>query len=264
MRIVRVHEHVGAGLQLVPNAARGLELVGAGACAGDEFAIEAVPLEQLDRLPHGGRGALDRGLALGEARHMLRGAVIGLQAAEAQARGVRDQPRQVARRLARRHAAAFHPHLDLHQRPERDAEVARHRAGGGDRLRRVEAERHRGVARERREAAQLVRADDLVADEHVPHAAVHQRLGLADLLAALPDRAERDLLQRDRRALVRLGVRAQAHAGPRREIRQLPQVVLERFELDDQRGRVDLVDRRADAGGGNRHCEVANGATVRR
>ena len=54
----------------------------------------------------------------------------------------------------------------------------------------------------------FVRADHFVRDQHVGHAAFDQRFGLAHLLAAHADRAERHLAQRDLRALVALGVRA--------------------------------------------------------
>jgi hypothetical protein len=47
-------------------------------------------------------------------------------------------------------------------------------------------------------------------------------------------------------ALVRLGVGPQANARRTRERRHVTEVVLERIEVDDQGGRVDVVDRRAD------------------
>ena len=96
-------------------------------------------------------------------------------------------------------------------------------------------------------------ADDFVADQHVAHAAADQRFGLADLLAALAHGAGRDLHQRDRRALVRLRMRTQAHAGGPRELGHPLHVALQRVEIDDQRRRVDVVDRRADAGGNDVH-----------
>ena len=52
--------------------------------------------------------------------------------------------------------------------------------------------------------------------EDVPDAPVHHGLGLAHLLAARPDRAPRDLVEGDHRALVRLGVAAEAHGRPPR------------------------------------------------
>ena len=73
----------------------------------------------------------------------------------------------------------------------------------------------RGV-RQRHQPAQFLPADDLVGDEHVAHAAIDHRLGLADLLHADADRAQLDLLQRDDRAFVRLGVRPQPHPAARR------------------------------------------------
>ena len=125
------------------------------------------------------------------------------------------------------------------------------RLDGGPRCRidlrmRIEAQADRGFVRERCEPAQLACAHDLVAHQHVAHASAHERLGLADLLAALADGTRGDLQQRDVGALVRLGVGPQPDARRARERGHVPQVVLERVEVDDQCGRVDVVDRRAD------------------
>jgi hypothetical protein len=103
----------------------------------------------------------------------------------------------------------------------------------------------------------LLLPEDLVADEHVAHAAGDQHLGLADLLHALADRAMRDLLQRDRRRFVRLGMRAHAHTRLFRELRHLGEVALEGVEVDDEGRRVDLVDGRADVCGRKLHVVSA-------
>ena len=120
----------------------------------------------------------------------------------------------------------------------------------------VEAQRDRGILCQRREAAQLALADDLVAHQHVLHAAAHQRLGLADLLHALPDRALRDLPERNGCALMRLGVRSHADAGRPRELRHLGDVAVERIEVDDERRRFDVVDGSTDLGGRRVHGAI--------
>ena len=61
-----------------------------------------------------------------------------------------------------------------------------------------------------REPRDFRRRDDFVGDEHVAYAGIDERDRLVGLLAADADRAPLDLRARDRRALVRLRVRAQA------------------------------------------------------
>src|SRR5579863_9021675 len=97
-------------------------------------------------------------------------------------------------------------------------------------------------------SAQLLAADDFVGDENVLDPAIDHRLGFADLLAAHADRAQLHLLERDHGTFVCLGVRAQSHraAGA---LRQPLEIALEGVEIDDQRRRVDLVERHADLGG---------------
>ena len=172
--------------------------------------------------------------------------MIRLQAAKAQSRGIGDAAREIGRGLTGLDAAALHADLDLDEAADFDTELGRRARRGVDLLGRVETQRYSRIGRERRQAAQLLRIHHLVADQHVADAAAHQRLGLADFLAALADGAGGDLLSRDRRALVRLRVRAQAHAGRLGERPPSLQVVLEGVEVDDQRRRVDLVDRRTD------------------
>ena len=103
--------------------------------------------------------------------------------------------------------------------------------------------------RQRHQPPQFLPADDFVGDEHVRDPAIDHRLGLADLLHAHADRAELDLLQRDDRAFVGLGVRPQPDAGAGDALGQAAQIALERVEIDDQRRGVDLVERHADLGG---------------
>ena len=123
-------------------------------------------------------------------------------------------------RRRRRRSAACRPRSRPARRARRPPRVAARDAAATCSAC-VEAQRDGGLVRERREPAQLLRADHLVAHEHVLHAAAHQRLGFADLLAALADRAGGDLQPRDRRALVRLRVRPQANAALGGERRHL-------------------------------------------
>ena len=103
-------------------------------------------------------------------------------------------------------------------------------------------------ARQRAKARQLRRADDLVADQDVGDAAPGERLGLRHLLYAVADRATRHLQPGDDRRFVRLRVRPQLHPGRRQQLRHVVEVGLERVQIDQQRGRVDLVLAHAGSG----------------
>ncbi len=98
------------------------------------------------------------------------------------------------------------------------------------------------------EPPQFLAPDDLVRDEHVRDPALDHRLGLADLLHAHADGAERDLLQRDDRAFVGLGMRPRPDTGAGDALGQAAQIALERVEIDDEGGGVDLVEGHADLG----------------
>ncbi len=99
-----------------------------------------------------------------------------------------------------------------------------------------------------RHAQQLVRRDDLVADEEVAHAARGQRLGFGGFLHAGAGGAGALQQQGDFGALVHLGVRPPAHLVLARKAGHALDVALHRVEVDDQRGRVDRVDALAQAG----------------
>ena len=117
----------------------------------------------------------------------------------------------------------------------------------------VDEHADRRLLRERREARELGGADDLVGDEHVADARGDERLRLADFLAADAGGPALDLQLGDRGALVRLRVRAQRDARAVRRVRHQVEVALEGVEVDDERGRVDVVDGVADAGGDSLH-----------
>ena len=179
--------------------------------------FDAVGLEQLD-------GGLDLPNRLGDrAAPLLRRAqvlgraVIGVQPGEAQVGAARRCAcARRKRRLARRDAAAAGADVDLHVHVQLDARSAAPPAADRAMLSEiVDAHADARLARELGQARELGRADHLVGDQHVAHAAAHHRLGLADLLAAHADRAARDLRQRDLRALVGLGVRPHAHRACR-------------------------------------------------
>ena len=96
------------------------------------------------------------------------------------------------------------------------------------------------LLRQRRQPLQLAGPDHLVADQHVRHAAVHHRLGLADLLAAHPDGPQGHLPPGDYGALVRFGVRAQSHRRARYGTGQVLQIAFKGIEVDQQGRGVDL------------------------
>jgi len=83
-----------------------------------------------------------------------------------------------------------------------------------------------------RESGQLRHADDLVGHENVPDSAGNHHFGFADLLAADPDGASCQLLLRDQRGLVGLGVRPDAHTGPGAELGHSPNVRCQGVQID--------------------------------
>jgi hypothetical protein len=119
-------------------------------------------------------------------------------------RRLRYLPCERERRLALLHAAAVAAHVDLDIDRQGDPASPRRRVERADLARIVGADANPGDMRERDEAPQFLAADHLVGDEHVRDAALDHRLGLADLLNAHADGAERDLLQGDDRTFVRL------------------------------------------------------------
>ncbi|MNS86188.1 hypothetical protein D3C72_1200840 [compost metagenome] len=96
----------------------------------------------------------------------------------------------------------------------------------------------------------LGRRRNLVTDMDVGHAGRHEGHGLADLLAADAHCAARDLRQRNLGALVRLGVRAQFHAGAVGGVLHARHVAREGGEVKDQGRCVDGIDGLAGDGGG--------------
>ena len=131
--------------------------------AADDLAGETVCLQGVERLADGIDRGCDRLGALLVCRHVLRAAVIGLQPAEFEIRRVGDTAGEYGRILSRRNAAALHADLDLDEAAELYIEVLCHPGGCIDLLGRVEAERDRGITRERGKSAQLTIADDLIA-----------------------------------------------------------------------------------------------------
>ena len=196
----------------------------------------------------GGLG--DRPAALLPAAQMLGRAVIGLQPGKFEMRRLGDVAGEAQRRLARLDPAAVAAHVDLDIDRQGDAGLAGSRLQRGDLPRIVGADPDPRQMGEGGQPAQFLPADDLVGDEHVPDAALDHRLGLADLLNAHADRAERDLLQGDDRAFVGLGVRPHPDTAAGDPLRQAAQIALEGVEIDDQRRGVDLVEGHADLGRG--------------
>ncbi len=104
------------------------------------------------------------------------------------------------------------------------------------------------MAGKRRDSVELRRSDHFVADQDVADAAIDHDLGLGYLLTANADGAGGDLHIGDRGALVGLGVRPQPKPGSRDALLHAADVALERIELDQQRGRIDLGDVRTNSG----------------
>ena len=184
--------------------------------------------------------------ALAGLAHVLRRAVVGLQAAEAQMARACHTLGDAHGGRTRRHPAAPAADVDLDQHVDSDARLRRGRLDLGDVVDVVRADADLGLAGQRRQPLELGGAGDLVGDEHVANAAGDHHLGLRHLLAAHPDGAERHLPRGNVGRLVRLGMRPQANAGTLGEVRHALEIALERVEIDQQRRRVDRGQRRAD------------------
>src|SRR5581483_4393502 len=243
---------VRAGLDLGHPVARPGDLVRTGAGGRADAHLEP--------------GALDRFAAVAQARHRLEAlrppllgrvhvlevALVALQPLEPQAGQPRDPLGQRRGRRAGRDAAAVlaDVHLDDH------AQAQAGRLGGGGELlgvrRVVDDHHHLGVPRQADQADDLRRADHLARDQDAVDPALDHRLGLGELRAADADRAGVELLARDERRLVRLGVRAHRLAAPPAPLGHPRDVPLEPDDVDDQRRRVELLQRPADRDQGHR------------
>ena len=177
---------------------------------------------------------------------MLGSALVGLQSRKAQMRAFADRLCEFHRGLARLDSATVRADVDLHEHVERHPELSRSRIERSHVGRIIRANGDTGLGRERGESLCLECPDELVRDENVPHAAFDHRFGLAHLLATHAYRAERDLAQRDLRALVTLRVRAHGDLVAAQRFAQAFQIAVERIELEDQGRRVDFRERHPD------------------
>ena len=185
------------------------------------------------------------GFALRRAAQMLGRTVIGLQAGEAQAafgRRMRDDMLGENAGRRRRNAAAAVADVDFDEHVDRRLRVAHGRGQAFNAFGRVDGDREAHLPRQRRDASEFCRGDDFVGDVEVGDARLGERFGLARLLHAHAHRARRHLQARDRRALVHLRVRAQAHAVRAREGGHRREIALHRVEVDHQRRRIDRGD----------------------
>ena len=248
--VIDVHEAVAAGLDLVVDARRGFEFVGAGAGAADDGAGDALLAQEVHRAAGGFDGAVDGGAAFFEGAAVLGAAVVGLDAAEGEVWGGGDHLGEGGGFGAGGDAGAVHADVDFDEDGEVDGVVAGGGFDGGDVFGAVSAQRDGGDAGECGDAVEFVGADDFVADKDVFNAAPGQGFGLGDLLHALADGAAGDLLVGDDGGFVGLGVGAELDIGAGEAGGHGVEIELEGVEIDQEGGGVDLVLAHADAGGG--------------
>ena len=175
-RVVRVHENVGADLQLGIDAAGRFESEGAGPRAADDGTVETRVLERGHRFARERDSARDARTPFVGGALMLRPPLIGLQAAEAQPAAGGDPLRQSRDSRTGRDAAAVHADIDLDERRQAQACILRSRFESRDAGLGVDADRRRADAAERGETGELAGAGDLVANENVPYPAPGQNL----------------------------------------------------------------------------------------
>jgi hypothetical protein len=170
---------------------------------------------------------------------MLGRPVIALQAGEAQRRAGRHVACQGRRCLAGSGPATARTDVYF------DIDVQGHRLclrrGRQclDLLRMIDQHADARAAGQGHQAAQLGVTYDLVGDQHILHAGIHENGCLADLLAAKAHRTQRDLAPRDLGAFVTLGMRTQAHTRAPQCAGHAVKVALEGVEVEHQCGRVD-------------------------
>ena len=246
--VIGVHEDVGAGLDFVPDAGLRLQLVRAGAGTADDLAVQPGMGETLDGVARGEPRSLDRLAPLVDGAHMLGGAMIGLNAREAQRVGAGDRFREPDGAFAGRDAAAPAADIDLDIDVERDILA-------GCRLRRlahavgvIDAQAHAGAAGQPGQPVELGGARDLVGHQHVADAARDQDFGLRDLLAALPHRPVCDLAQGDLGALMGLRMGPKPDAVRLGEGCHGNEVALEGIEIEDEGRRFDFGEALAGLG----------------
>ena len=187
-------------------------------------------------------GGIEFGLTVRVALEVLHGALIGLDAAEFQCRRGIDRLRNLNCGAGSLDAAAARAAVDFDEALQGRVVPLR----GSRKLCHVRQiidadDDPRAVLRQPREAIDLDRIAHFVRHEDVLDAAAGEDLRLGNLLAADADRAAQALLQLlhvDR--LVHLAVAAVAHAVRLGVVTHLPDVALERIEIEDQAGRLDI------------------------
>ena len=183
---------------------------------------------------------------------VLHGALVGLETGELQVLGRVDGLGDLDDRLGARHPAATGAAVDLDQALDLVAVLHGRRREVGDVVQVVHAaDRARAVIGQAGEAIDLRGVAHLVGDQHVLDAAAGEHFRLADLLAAHAAASTELLLEQgDVDRLVHLAVHAVAHAGGLGEVAHLPDVPLERVEVEHQARGLDLglvhADRRGD------------------
>jgi hypothetical protein len=240
--ICRIHQRVGAGLELGDRGMRAGRVVGVGPAGGDDLdRVTGVPqrlcmaAEQRHRLP-GQRGAP---LAVGLEHDV---SLVAHHAGELEPRQLGDAAGERERVADRADAAAPHPHVDVDQRAGarvRGLERARERRGG---VGVVERDDDRDGGRRLGHDAQLVVRHDLVGQEDLADPGTREGARLPHRRGGDPDRARRDLQLGDLQALVRLEVRPQGDraVGPGGHRRH---VALEPLGVDQQRRRRQRAHR---------------------
>ena len=217
-RVVGIHEHVAAGLDLVVDAGRRFDLEGAGAGAADDRAVQSLLAQLLHR-------------ATRSHRPRCRSA-CGAPPPSACAARCRGRPagRRRSGASKRRCASPAPPHPGPGATPQRPAPTSISTSTGSRTPASAAAvsiaatcaasSAHTATLAMRASAASRASfdaPDHLVAHQDVRNAAPGQRLRLGHLLHALADRTARHLQLRDHRRFVRLGVRAQLRPGGRQQ-----------------------------------------------
>ena len=223
-----------------------LVLPGAGAGPGHDVAVDAGALDQFARGLRVARGSRDRRTPLGRCAQVLRRAMVRVQAAKAQARLACDRLGERQRRGSGRNAAAMRTDIDLDVDIEQRRLACATAPSSGNRAaanRRARRSSHCG------RVPRVARASPV----RRPRWSAARR-GCLRRRRLRPRRSSGSRSRPRPRAICMRAISAHLcdlacgrRRMPSRRPRHRVEVALERIEVDDQRRRLDRVDRIADA-----------------
>ena len=166
-------------------------------------------------------------------------------ASQLQAGQFQQSPRELQGRFAGGDAYPLQADIHFNQHPLAQPGGGHRRADRHGLINVVNANDRVRDAAQLHQSGALLRTDDEIGDEHVPHTGGGHHFRLAQLGAGDPQRAGLEFLVGDGRDLVSLGMRPPRHAVLAAVGHHLGDVGLHHVEVDAQGWRIKIVRRRA-------------------